>query len=921
MYPCRLRREDCLVGPELAKRLALQSDSTMTSQPALRQSICDASQPQHPDAPGPNTTAAQQVDALYDAFVEERAPSRFELLLSTYPPVLESLLAQLPTRSVLDLYHTSHYLREFLRHYPLAWKTLSFRLPPPPAPNESPQANADRLSKAYGFESLLYNVLLPHATRLTSLDLCNTSVSGIALITHVVMPRIECLQHLSVRGCKSVSLKYHIVPFLEPYTVEGSGWRAKDIALKSLYTYRCRHHRRRPYLPSSLARRDSDADPTHQLVEICHKLGIWTDTAWCPTPAGRCQRRKEYHDQRGGTLNREIWVPFDRLWRSSNRLGPAEGGNRNDANDGRLWETSETGQDGEPLGTADGNGTCRGEGKQVPAHLRRSHTLFVEDVRCAQCNDPILERCESCSIRMHCMGCRKTLCESCAFNRPIPRKRAKTRHFASSYFGSNSTLGSALSQATGSTSSAFDTQLDEESDAPSFWWAPGATRSPNLMKESLTDDDSSDSDDAGNNLANGIPGIPGVRNIPKLNMKWCCVEPLISGGGGVNVVGSSSGVSGPGASRIRAVPLPPKKQYLDPDFTPTFTPSDLTKPSNPSSDTPFPFIRELRPNGTYEFYPVTDNDVDILALLSQEAADMDLQARNCPRSLCNECYRSWRWKITCRACKTPLCKEHDLRGLKWRRCGYREANVERDYVRTWREREKEGGLGMRLEIPAFRPKGGVGSGRTREQGERAVVEDGVVGAAEMANMQIPVPTLQQPTSQHNAAASSSSSSTPISGSSDNSTSSTNTTIMPFRPFATGPPAVGPSRPRSFSASGLRNSRSSHPTSLLAWSKASPNEPSLASSGTNFYNANSMSQSTGWLTSGALPGGPRHPVQFEGCGAFFCQYPRPMGDNRLSCPAEIRVCTDCAVVCCEVSYPYPYSSPFPLSLLMYPLDED
>ena len=132
-------------------------------------------------------------------------------------------------------------------------------------------------------------------------------------------------------------------------------------------------------------------------------------------------------------LNTEVWVPFDRLWRSGNRIGPVDEGGKLGPVDGRLWEISETGHEGEALGPE--NGPFKGEGKHVPAHQRKSHTTFVKDVSCAQCNEAILERCESCSVRMHCMGCRKTLCASCAFNRPIPRKRAKTRHFANLAFG------------------------------------------------------------------------------------------------------------------------------------------------------------------------------------------------------------------------------------------------------------------------------------------------------------------------------------------------------------------------------------------------------------------------------------------------------------------------------------------------------
>jgi hypothetical protein len=168
--------------------------------------------------------------------------SLFESIITSYPPVLESFLAQISTVTLLELYHTSPHLRDFLRTYPLAWKTLSFRLPQPAVTvgspgNETPE-NRERQSKAYSFDALLKQIISPNGTRLTSLDLCNTAVTGIALVGSVLAPRIDTLQHLSVRGCKNVSIKYHIVPFLEPYTLKDAPWMQKDLALKSLYTYR-----------------------------------------------------------------------------------------------------------------------------------------------------------------------------------------------------------------------------------------------------------------------------------------------------------------------------------------------------------------------------------------------------------------------------------------------------------------------------------------------------------------------------------------------------------------------------------------------------------------------------------------------------------------------------------------------------------
>ncbi|KAJ4330836.1 hypothetical protein N0V87_009646 [Didymella glomerata] len=766
---------------------------------------------------------------------KERALSLFESIVTSYPPVLESLLAQLPTAALLELYHTSRHLRGFLQRYPLAWKTLSFRLPQPAVTvgspgNETPDSR-ERQSKQYSFDALLKQTIAPNGTRITNLDLCNTAVNGIALVGSVLAPHLDTLQHLSVRGCKNVSIKYHIVPFLEPYTLKDAPWMRNQLALKSLYTYRCRHHRRRPYLPSSLIRRDSDSDPTHQLIEICHQLGIWTDTAWCPSPGGRCYRRKDYHAGRAAPQNMEVWVPFDRLWRSSNRIGPVEGTKRLGEHDGRLWEIAEEGQDGEPLGTE--NGPFAGEGKHVPAHARKSHTTFVDDIKCSQCDDVILERCESCSVRMHCMGCRKTLCASCAFNRPIPRKRVKTRHFANLAFGTG--MGT-LGQGSGSTTSLEDRKQEEKAEKNRFWWAPGATRSPNLMSESAHDDDSSDSEDT---LNNGLPGPPAHRDPPKLNMHWCCLEPIFSGGGGIAVLGT--GLGGRGADKIRAAPLPRTKQYEDPDFSNQLRPVD--------------YIRELKNNGLYEY--VLGEDVDILNYLKQDS--LELQQQTCPRGLCNDCYRSFRWKVSCRACKNPICKEHDFGALKVRKCGYRDLHTERDHVRAHTEPPQ------RLVIPEFNPH------RTGEDLERTPTVSSQLDAASAADNE-----------------SESSEGTPMSqsqvlmapGSTEMGTASSfNLTTTP-NPFTITNSLsfvpVSSSRPRSLSASGVRSRNS------VSWSN-----PPRGAAPTSISNPL------------PLPCHSRnHPVQWEGCGAYFCQYPRPVGDNRPQCPALLKECSECAVLVCD-----------------------
>jgi hypothetical protein len=844
MFPCRLVRQDCLVGPAFAETMHLHHPGSMGTQ---QQSQTDLFW--DPDTRDSTFTATS---ATFPRGVEQPESqhallSLFESVITSYPPVLESLLAQIPTIALLDLYHTSRHLRDFLRTYPLAWKTLSFRLPQPAVSvgspgNETPE-NRERASKAYSFDALLKQIIAPNGMRLTNLDLCNTAVTGIALVGSVLAPRIDTLQHLSVRGCKNVSIKYHIVPFLEPYTLKDAPWMQKDLALKSLYTYRCRHHRRRPYLPSSLVRRDSDSDPTHQLIEICHQLGIWTDTAWCPSPGGRCYRRKDYHAGRAGPQNMEVWVPFDRLWRSSNRIGPVEGTTKLGDHDGRLWEIAETGQDGEPLGTD--NGQYAGEGRHVPAHLRASHNIFVQDVKCAQCNEDILERCESCSVRMHCMGCRKTLCASCAFNKPIPRKRVKHRHFANLAFGHSSTLGGTLGYAAGSTSSFENHNLEEKVDRNRFWWAPGATRSPNLMNESAQDDDSSDSEDGGN-LNNGMPpGMPAIREPPKLNMHWCCLEPIFSGGGGIAVLGT--GLGGRGADKIRAAPLPRTKQFEDPDFTNQLRPVD--------------YIREMKHNGLYEY--VIGEDVDLLYYLKQDT--LDLQQQTCPRGLCQDCYRSFRWKLSCRACKSPICKEHDFRALKVRKCGYRDMQTEREHVRSHNDPPQQ------LVIPDFNPHKA-----STPDPERTPVASQFdlfsLGDNESESSETPMSRSQiliAPTAPSSLEMSTSTSFTSVS----TNEPFTLATSVPYVPVSSG-------RPRSFSASGVRGR---FPGSLLPNSSRAQVPHSIA---------NPL----------PLPCNPRHPVQWEGCGAYFCQYPRPVGDNRPQCPAILKECSECTVLVCDVIYP-------------------
>lgn len=583
--------------------------------------------------------------------------SKFECIVATYTPILESLLLQLPTRSILHLYHTSRFLRSFLQSYPLAWSHLSFRLlnsGRTESRQASPASDASgdgslRQSKQYALDQLLIIVIVPFGTRLRSLDLDYTATSGLALTSTVLPARRETLEHLSVRGCKNVSLRYHILPYLTLFSLQKDAPKVSDtprtdyLALKSLYTFRCRHHRRRPYLPVSLLRRDSDAEPTHELVKICHKLGIWTDTAWCPTPGGRCLRRKDYHAGRGFLDDRrEVWVIFDRLWRSGNRFGHIDSSGTSSAHTRRLvWESAELGHDGEPLGVAGASG--RTEGKTMPAHLRRSHKIFVEGYKCFDCGDQIPERCEQCSIRMHCVGCRKTLCANCAFSRPLPRPRKTDLDMTS-----------------------LKTDEPGRSSPETLWWAPWETRSPNLMMQESSND------------GGGAMNQPDSSITPSIKTHWCCLKPNFSQGGGITFV--VPGLSDGCASQIRAVPLPSGRGWEDAEFT------RIRRDEDPATAA----VGGLEASA---YTPRAVHDRLLRWLLDGPDSHDGII---CPRSLCEQCWQTPGWRAHCHACQEIICFAHDLRSPRMRVCGYRDLFAER---KGMQERSSELlGIGKRLNI-------------------------------------------------------------------------------------------------------------------------------------------------------------------------------------------------------------------------------
>ncbi|KAL3469775.1 hypothetical protein BJX99DRAFT_264863 [Aspergillus californicus] len=574
--------------------------------------------------------------ALDQISLVERPLSTFERVVTTHTPILESLLLQTPTDAILKLSHTSRYLRSFLRQYPTAWKYLSFRLLFPSGtssllriilPGVS-ETRTPRQSRPYALDQLLMNVVVPFSPCLKSLELDNTAVSGQILISTVLHSRRETLEHLSVRGCKNVSLKYHIIPYLMMFGLQydvsmekniGSSTSTKHLALKSLYTYRCRHHRRRPYLSSSLTRKDSDSEPTHELVNLCRKLGIWTDTAWCSTPAGRCFRRRGYVAMRAPQGSPEVWVVFDRLWRSKNWIGPVgSSNNHSPKKDGRLWEHDETGSHGEALGTGEKRDV--GEGKMTTAHQRRSHRQFVENIRCDNCYEAISERCEQCSILMHCVGCRKTLCASCAYERP--------------YLHSRPPKSSVTGAPTGP-----------------YWWAANATTSPCLMF------------DPAENQEDTAPQPNSTVSHPALNFHWCCIEPIFSGGGGISI-----GTPNRDVDQVRAAPLPRGQGWEDLEYSAQEWSKSFPK---------YAYGDPRKPDYTLE--------TGHIAMMKWLLGPPNREPSSCPRNLCKECYDTPQWKVHCKSCSKPLCIEHDLRGLRLRICGYRDLDLEKMAIQAQTE--------------------------------------------------------------------------------------------------------------------------------------------------------------------------------------------------------------------------------------------
>ncbi|KAK7982789.1 hypothetical protein LTR80_001574 [Exophiala xenobiotica] len=735
-------------------------------------------------------------------------PSAFELLITCNPPILQSLLAQVPTDTIFRLYQTSSFLRDFFTRSPTSWRYISWRLSQPTA-STVVAANGDvpghRQSSNYALDQILLNVINPFSTRLVSLELDNTAVSGATLTSTVLILRRDTLQHVSVRGCKNVSLKYHINPWLQMHALaresqsSGGPIGFETLALKSLYTYRCRHHRRRPYLPSSLARKESDSEPTHELVLTCHKLGIWTDTAWCTTPGARCFRRRGYVKMRMPQDPREVWVVYDRLWRSRNWLGPVEPPRnshtstlRKRKRDCRSWEYDEEGVNGEPTGMGK-------EGKSTPAHLRQSHKRFVEDIFCHNCAAQILERCEQCSVMMHCSGCRKTLCASCAFDRPYLRNKNAS-----------------------------------EEERNKFWWAPGSAVSPCSMQDQ----------DLPANTVIGTQN-PSPNQPPNIKFRWCCTEPVFSGGGGITFGNNNSRET----DRIRAAPLPTGQGWEDPEFGPErlYLEEEATQRLSGG------------PGGRW-------SSIDGFFQAAETLGSSEHPSTSIPRVLCDECYSAEHWRLKCKACATALCLKHDIGDrMKARICGYRDVLVERQ---DYKSRQKA--LKLLATLVRHRKK--------RLAAEKPVVEhhdaNSTLDGASSSRLDLstssehqsqgipprPVPSdvVEREVGVMSSAAvgvqASRSHRAPLAE-----------LDLPYRPLSPASTSTGP----------LSRSTSPTPSAHSVTATPEPAIPPLR-----------MSQAE-------APSFPK----WRGCQAFFCPGTRIPGDHRRRCPAIMKQCLECKVHVC------------------------
>lgn len=330
--------------------------------------------------------------------------SKFEVLLTIYTPILECLSSHLDTFDKLRLTHVSPHLRRLCHSYPAFWAHPDFHL----VVREGGGYDSYGIGKVYNLDALLS--VLPLEGRLVSLNVDWTAITGHYLFK-LVDKCAATLQHLSVRGCRKVSIKHHIVPhfvhqfLIEPYTIStlpgqagigSGGWGVRSgrpyRALKSLHAWKARGVRRKPFL---IDRKEADGDePTRYLTTLAAALNIFVDVGLCSTPKLRCPRRREITRR----LREKYCVPFDRRWRE----------------------------------------TSSAVTELVPSLLKRG---LGRGINCDGCNEVIGERCEACSVAMHCSNCAKTLCYVCSWTLPFSSGNSSSGSSTSSGDGEGATGG------------------------------------------------------------------------------------------------------------------------------------------------------------------------------------------------------------------------------------------------------------------------------------------------------------------------------------------------------------------------------------------------------------------------------------------------------------------------------------------------
>lgn len=505
---------------------------------------------------------------------------------------------------------------------------------------------------------------------------------------------------------------------------------------------------------------------------------------------------------------KEVWVVYDRLWRSKNWIGSIE--ERNDGSrtvkvttqrDGRVWEQDENGTEGEALGVC--NDKIRyGDGKHLPMHLRKSHCEFVDDVRCDNCSSAILERCEQCSVLMHCAGCRRTLCASCAFDRPYTRNRPEDAKIV-------------------------EGAAEERNDK--YWWAPGYSVSPCSMQ---------DQDEITSGNGQVLP-----QTNPTSKFKWCCTEPVFSGGGGITF---GPGNSGRDFERMRAAPLPKGDGWEDPEFRSGAGAKEETYLAQEKLP-----ITRTRLNKT-DHYDVMHQ------LLGPEK-----QPSPVPRNLCDECHASKHWKVKCKACSQSLCLQHDLRGLKMRLCGYRDLPSEKEALN--RRQKSIENMALSLErLKGFLPARNWSNvpdfwHKDRSEGRRGLATTPDIDDADSTNAELGhgsrVPFLQPAAVEQvdldSAAATS---------------SNNNEHDRPNRPTSPSSNATAAASRSTSPAPSVDSVTVPMPTSDKAPEEQNDNiEP--------------------------------HP-KWSGCLSFACPHFRGSGDHRLRCSASFKECAGCKVNVCK-----------------------